>query len=339
MNLPINKITLPNGMHDKLFKRARVTYEIEHAISDFLIAQGFNRIDTPTLEHFEVFSDQVEPYHYHLFDKKGELLALRPDVTSQIGRVIASTRVHTPTKFSYSGKVFHYHEELRGLLNEQSQAGIEIIGYPAREAVLEAIQSAKQALDLAQVQFYQFEFSHAAVLETVLVTLDLDQPEEDQLLDLIRRKNMTGLYEFTARKPSSFDRLLQELPNLFGLIQGFFRSLPSVLEEASYIDGCGPMRTFFSIMLPLGKPGLIAAAIFNFISLWNEFLLALTFVNDSADYPLSVGLYALQGSLQYTGDWVALFAALVVITLPTLLIYVFLSRQIIEGLTMGAVKG
>ena len=130
------------------------------------------------------------------------------------------------------------------------------------------------------------------------------------------------------------------IPFTIFLIQGFFRSLPSVLEEASYIDGCGPMRTFFSIMLPLGKPGLIAAAIFNFISLWNEFLLALTFVNDSADYPLSVGLYALQGSLQYTGDWVALFAALVVITLPTLLIYVFLSRQIIDktSLLMVAAK-
>lgn len=57
----MNKITLPIGMHDKLFKRARVTYEIERDISDFLMAQGFNRIDTPTLEHFEVFSDHVEP--------------------------------------------------------------------------------------------------------------------------------------------------------------------------------------------------------------------------------------------------------------------------------------
>ena len=75
----MNKITLPIGMHDKLFKRARVTYEIERDISDFLMAQGFNRIDTPTLEHFEVFSDHVEPHHYHLFDKKGELLVLRPD--------------------------------------------------------------------------------------------------------------------------------------------------------------------------------------------------------------------------------------------------------------------
>ena len=212
----MNKITLPIGMHDKLFKRARVTYEIERDISDFLMAQGFNRIDTPTLEHFEVFSDHVEPHHYHLFDKKGELLVLRPDVTSQIGRVIASTRVHTPTKFSYSGKVFHYQEELRGLANELSQAGIEIIGYPAREAVLEAIKTAKQSLDLAQVKSYQFEFSHAAILQTILESLALDSQEEAQLLDYIRKKNRTGLFEFTQTRSSEFDDFLQELPYLFG---------------------------------------------------------------------------------------------------------------------------
>ena len=128
------------------------------------------------------------------------------------------------------------------------------------------------------------------------------------------------------------------IPFTIFLVQGFFRSLPGVLEEAAYMDGCSPIKTFFYIMLPLGKPGLITAAIFNFISLWNEFLLSLTFIGDSADYPLSVGLYSLQGSMQYTGDWVALFAALVVVTIPTLIIYMLLSRQIIEGLTMGAVK-
>ena len=141
---------------------------------------------------------------------------LRPDVTSQIGRVIASTRVHTPTKFSYSGKVFHYQEELRGLANELSQAGIEIIGYPAREAVLEAIKTAKQSLDLAQVKSYQFEFSHAAILQTILESLTLDSQEEAQLLDYIRKKNRTGLFEFTQTRSSGFDDFLQELPHLFG---------------------------------------------------------------------------------------------------------------------------
>jgi raffinose/stachyose/melibiose transport system permease protein/N-acetylglucosamine transport system permease protein len=128
------------------------------------------------------------------------------------------------------------------------------------------------------------------------------------------------------------------IPFTIFLIQGFFRTLPGVLEEAAYIDGCSPMETFFFIMLPIGSPGIVTAAIFNFISLWNEFLLALTLLNDSHTYTLSIGLYALQGSMQYTGDWVALFAAIVVVTIPTLAVYLLLSRQIIEGLTMGAVK-
>ena len=140
----MKKTTLPVGMHDKLFKRARVTYTIERDISDFLMSQGFHRIETPTLEHFEVFNDSVTSNHYHFFDKSGELLTLRPDITSQIGRVIASTQVETPIKFSYSGKVFKYNEEMRGLTNEHTQAGIEIVGYPAKEAVCEAMFQPKK---------------------------------------------------------------------------------------------------------------------------------------------------------------------------------------------------
>ena len=68
----MKKTTLPVGMHDKLFKRARVTYKIERDISDFLMSQGFNRIETPTLEHFEVFSDTITKNNYNFFDKSGE---------------------------------------------------------------------------------------------------------------------------------------------------------------------------------------------------------------------------------------------------------------------------
>ncbi|MBP2622582.1 ATP phosphoribosyltransferase regulatory subunit [Streptococcus oricebi] len=228
----MRKRTLPSGMHDKLFKRARVTYDIERKISDLLMAKGFNRIDTPTLEHAEVFSDQIEPNHYHLFDKQGDLLALRPDVTSQIGRVIASTQVHLPTKFSYSGKVFVYNEELRGLANETSQAGIEIIGYPAKSAVLEAIISAKEALDIAQVKNYQFEFSHAGIFRRICHQLELNREERARLLDLVRNKNITGLYEFTRLRPSKFDDFLENLPSLFGPYQEVLRAARSCLEDS-----------------------------------------------------------------------------------------------------------
>ncbi len=212
----MKKTTLPVGMHDKLFKRATTTYRLERNISDLLMEQGFNRIETPTMEHFEVFGDQLKPNHYHLFDKTGDLLSLRPDITSQIGRVIASTKVETPIKFSYSGKVFKSNEELRGLLNEHTQAGVEIVGFPADKALKEAVLTAKSALDVAGVKVYQFEFSHAAILQTITETLNLDGNSLEVLRTAILEKNITGLNSFTQAHPSEFDDLLAELPFLFG---------------------------------------------------------------------------------------------------------------------------
>ncbi len=98
------------------------------------------------------------------------------------------------------------------------------------------------------------------------------------------------------------------------------------------------LRHFFKIMLPLGRPALVTAGIFNLIWLWNEFLLALTLLSKSSKYTLSMGLYSLQGSMQYTGDWVSLFAGFTMVVIPTFLVYIVLSRTIMEGLTMGAVK-
>jgi len=128
------------------------------------------------------------------------------------------------------------------------------------------------------------------------------------------------------------------IPFTIFIMLGFFKTLLHELEEAAMIDGCSPISTFFQIMLPLGKPALATAAIFNFIFLWNEFLLALTFIGHRTNFPLSVGIYALQGSMLYTGEWTSLMAGFVVVALPTLVLYMAMSRQVIEGLTMGAVK-
>ena len=128
------------------------------------------------------------------------------------------------------------------------------------------------------------------------------------------------------------------IPFTVFIMQGFFKTLPHELEEAAMIDGCSPIETFFRIMLPLGRPALVTAGIFNFIFLWNEFLLALTFISKASKFTLSVGIYGLQGSMQYTGDWVSLFAGFVIVALPTLVVFMVMSRRVIEGLTMGAVK-
>ena len=128
------------------------------------------------------------------------------------------------------------------------------------------------------------------------------------------------------------------IPFTVFLLRGFFRTMPRSLEEAAYIDGCSPIKTFFKIMLPIGRNGLVTAGVLNFIGLWNELLLALTFISKDSKYTLSMGLYALEGSLQYTGDWVGLFAGFTLVIIPTFLIFILLSRTIVTGMTMGAVK-
>ena len=92
-------------------------------------------------------------------------------------------------------------------------------------------------------------------------------------------------------------------------------------------------------MLPLASPGLIAAAMFNFITLWNEYLLALVLLTDPDLSTLSLGMYNLKTTMTYTADWAALFAGVVIMMVPSLVIYLLLQRFIIEGLTLGAVKG
>lgn len=128
------------------------------------------------------------------------------------------------------------------------------------------------------------------------------------------------------------------IPFTVYMLTGFFSSLPTELEESAIIDGCKDYQVFIRIMLPLASPGLITAAIFNFIGLWNEYQLALILINSDTKRTISLGLYSLQNAMQYTGDWVGLFAGIIIIMVPTIILYIFLSEKMIAGITMGASK-
>lgn len=147
---------------------------------------------------------------------------------------------------------------------------------------------------------------------------------------------------------------LNMLDNYFGLITvyvayslsftifvltGFFKTLPHELAEAGLIDGCSQFSVFWRIMLPLAKPGLITAGIFNFFGIWNEYPLALVIISRSELRTLPLGIANLVMQQQYETDWGALFASLVIVMIPTLIVYLFFQRQITEGLTAGALKG
>jgi N-acetylglucosamine transport system permease protein len=128
------------------------------------------------------------------------------------------------------------------------------------------------------------------------------------------------------------------IPFTIILLTGFFRSLPSELEEAGAVDGCSEFGIFWRIMMPIATPGLFTAAIFNFVMIWQEFLLAQLLLSSDANKTLPVGLMGLRQTMQYNSNWAAMFAAVMIIVVPSFIVFVALSNRIMAGLTLGAGK-
>src|SRR6202142_1090070 len=121
-----------------------------------------------------------------------------------------------------------------------------------------------------------------------------------------------------------------------------FYLFSAALHGAGQIDGCSEWRAFWSIMLPLARPGLITVAIFQFLGFWNEFFTAFLFMSGAGSEQirtLPLGLASIAITSQYRSDWGTAFAGLVLVTIPTLIFYVLLQRHLVKGITMGALKG
>lgn len=127
------------------------------------------------------------------------------------------------------------------------------------------------------------------------------------------------------------------LPVAIFILTGFFETIPREMEESAFMDGASIGRTFWSIMLPLVAPAMATVAIFSFLNTWNELMFATTFVSSAEYKTLPVGIMGLTS--QYRTEWGPIGAALIVASLPTVLIYSLLSRQVQEGVRAGAVKG
>jgi N-acetylglucosamine transport system permease protein len=128
------------------------------------------------------------------------------------------------------------------------------------------------------------------------------------------------------------------LPFSIFFLTSFFRTLPSELAEAAIIDGASHYRVFFNIMLPLARPGLVAIGIFNVLGQWNQFILPLVLNPNPDKYLLSQGLAFLAIQQGYDNDYSALFAALTITMVPTLIVYIIFQRRLEGGLTAGALK-
>lgn len=181
---------------------------------------------------------------------------------------------------------------------------------------------------------YKFRFSRFL---NNLIIAGMGVPYQLMLIPLYKMMLGVGMYDSLFGLGIVYVAL--SIPFTTFLLTGFLRTLPSELEDSAAIDGCGEIETFWRIMFPLAQPGVVTASIFNFIFLWNEYMLALVFLTTDTKRTLSLGLYAIQSAMQYTADWVGLFAAVVIVMLPTVIIYVILSEKVMTGITLGAVKG
>ncbi|MEG0741392.1 MAG: carbohydrate ABC transporter permease [Clostridia bacterium] len=132
---------------------------------------------------------------------------------------------------------------------------------------------------------------------------------------------------------------MMNIPFTTTFLLNFFGSLSRTYEEAAAIDGCSPMKTFWLIMLPLAQPGIITVGIFLFLGVWNEYFMALIFAGSENLRSVGPGLYMMVDTMTRTGKLGGLFASVVIVFLPTFLLYIFLSEKIIAGVTGGGIKG
>ncbi len=127
------------------------------------------------------------------------------------------------------------------------------------------------------------------------------------------------------------------LPFSVWMLIGFFRSIPRDIDEAAKIDGASYLPTFFLVILPLARPGLVAVALFTFLIAWNSYLWALVLTTDASMHVLSVGVANMVG--EYRVQWNELMAAAVIAAVPVMLLFSFLEKHLVNAITSGAVKG
>jgi ABC-type glycerol-3-phosphate transport system permease component len=127
------------------------------------------------------------------------------------------------------------------------------------------------------------------------------------------------------------------VPMLVWLLKGFFESIPPELEEAALVDGCGRLRAFYLIVLPMSRPGLLAGSIMAVMFVWNDFLIGFTLAISEQKRLLPVGLFTYISN--YGVEWGQLMAASVIALLPIIIAFFVLQRFLVQGLMSGAVKG
>lgn len=197
---------------------------IENRIRHLFRSYGYEQVETPTFEYYDVYDDERGTLEgknlYKFFNREGEILALRPDVTPSVARYIATfyPKESLPKRFSYIGNIFYNNENYQGKLRENTQAGVECIGIGSAEADAEAIALAVHALQASGLTEFMFDVGHAGYFRGLAKEIGLDQERMEEARLLIDEKNHVGLEELIRDIGLEHEQgmALVQLPTLFG---------------------------------------------------------------------------------------------------------------------------
>lgn len=157
------------------------------------------------------------------------------------------------------------------------------------------------------------------------------------MIPLFLQMNALGM--LNNRAAMGFLYAAMQFPFAIFLMTGFMRSIPRDYEEAAMIDGCGPAGILRRVIVPMAKPGIVTVGMISAMSAWNEYPVALVMLTDSAKQTLPIGIANLYEIQKYATDWGALFAALVLALIPTVILFIVGQKQLLQGMNVGGLKG
>ena len=186
---------------------------------------------------------------------------------------------------------------------------------------------------MASWAFARIKFRFSTVLMS-LVVAGMIVPVHSTLIPIYLLVSRLGIYDTLLALILPY--VAFALPISIVILTQFMREIPKEMDEAAYLDGCGPIRTFIRIGLPLSTAGLVTIAIFNAVTLWNEFLFAYVLTSSPTSRTLPLAIWDFTG--QYTFNTAAVMAALSLSAVPLILTYMFFQERLIKGMMAGAVK-
>ena len=198
-------------------------------------------------------------------------------------------------------------------------------------AILTLVLAIPTAYAIERVNFRGSKFLFTLYVSAMMIPMVLGWiPLFFLLRDLNLLDNIYGLAIVYA---------VSQLPFTIFVLTSFISTIPKSLEEAAAIDGLSPYGVLWKVITPLSMSGIITVTIMNAIQFWNEYFMALIFLQSSENYTLALAIDFISNEAQYTNAWGTLFASLVIAIVPVIILYAIFQKRIAKGMTEGAIKG